>query len=315
MQHLISYLRQISLAVILMASMACNTLSQKPHQPQSPPQTRQPAQAIDTQNQQQQSAQSGAQPQSSQLSEPELNPEAPPEQMQSETPPQSEDSADVEITDIPVDENGNPIIVPNPPSSSTVQRHNSSRQSTDLSGTPSPRKSDGSSVDSSSSPIAGAESALDVNIGAMTEGEQVTALKQDLDGRLAKFDELMRRAREDAKRDRMATSNGAAEDGGGRPAGDPDGQGARQAPPQNGRGAGGQADTSSGRGHTPDLTGNRGEGAFKYGGDSTPIDTQTGRDDDIVARQLREAAIGESDPVLRDKLWEEYRRYKRGIGD
>ncbi|MEE3109254.1 MAG: hypothetical protein VX323_04330, partial [Pseudomonadota bacterium] len=33
-------------------------------------------------------------------------------------------------------------------------------------------------------------------------------------------------------------------------------------------------------------------------------------DDDVIARQLREAAMAEQDPALRDKLWEEYRRYK-----
>ena len=33
-------------------------------------------------------------------------------------------------------------------------------------------------------------------------------------------------------------------------------------------------------------------------------------DDDIVARQLREAAENETDPELREKLWQEYRRYK-----
>ena len=38
-----------------------------------------------------------------------------------------------------------------------------------------------------------------------------------------------------------------------------------------------------------------------------------GSDDDIVARQLREAAMKEEDPVLREKLWEEYRAYKQGI--
>ena len=32
--------------------------------------------------------------------------------------------------------------------------------------------------------------------------------------------------------------------------------------------------------------------------------------DDIVARQIREAAENEKDPALRKKLWEEYRRYK-----
>ncbi len=31
--------------------------------------------------------------------------------------------------------------------------------------------------------------------------------------------------------------------------------------------------------------------------------------DDIVARQLYEAALAEDDPVLRERLWEEYRKY------
>ena len=35
-------------------------------------------------------------------------------------------------------------------------------------------------------------------------------------------------------------------------------------------------------------------------------------DDDIVARQLREAAEKETDPELKKKLWEEYWRYKKG---
>jgi hypothetical protein len=34
------------------------------------------------------------------------------------------------------------------------------------------------------------------------------------------------------------------------------------------------------------------------------------QDDDIIARQLREAAMKETDPELREKLWAEYRRYK-----
>ena len=41
-----------------------------------------------------------------------------------------------------------------------------------------------------------------------------------------------------------------------------------------------------------------------------PDDVPDARDDDIIARQLREAAMAEPDPVLRDALWEEYRRYK-----
>ena len=41
-----------------------------------------------------------------------------------------------------------------------------------------------------------------------------------------------------------------------------------------------------------------------------PEDIDSGSDDDIVARQIREAALKEKDPVLREKLWDEYRKYK-----
>jgi hypothetical protein len=37
---------------------------------------------------------------------------------------------------------------------------------------------------------------------------------------------------------------------------------------------------------------------------------ESGSDDDIIARQLREAAEKETDPILKKKLWEEYRKYK-----
>jgi hypothetical protein len=33
-------------------------------------------------------------------------------------------------------------------------------------------------------------------------------------------------------------------------------------------------------------------------------------DDDIVARQLREAAQSETDPTLKEQLWDEYKKYK-----
>ena len=41
-----------------------------------------------------------------------------------------------------------------------------------------------------------------------------------------------------------------------------------------------------------------------------PGDIPTGNDDDVVARQLREAAMREADPEVREKLWNEYRKYK-----
>jgi hypothetical protein len=36
-------------------------------------------------------------------------------------------------------------------------------------------------------------------------------------------------------------------------------------------------------------------------------------DDDIVARQLREAAENETDPELKEKLWKEYDEYKKSL--
>ena len=42
----------------------------------------------------------------------------------------------------------------------------------------------------------------------------------------------------------------------------------------------------------------------------TPEDIPITVDDDIIARQLREAALAEEDPELRERLWEEYRKYK-----
>ncbi|MCZ6727267.1 MAG: hypothetical protein O7A98_07910 [Acidobacteria bacterium] len=43
-----------------------------------------------------------------------------------------------------------------------------------------------------------------------------------------------------------------------------------------------------------------------------PPDIPDGDGDDIVARQLREAAMKEKDPALSERLWQEYRDYTSG---
>jgi hypothetical protein len=86
---------------------------------------------------------------------------------------------------------------------------------------------------------------------------------------------------------------------------------------QTGDMAGGSA-TGSGQG----ASGGSGEGAGSTAGGgeqqasgpgSQPgsQELETGYDD-IVARQLREAAEKETDPELKKKLWEEYYKYKEG---
>jgi len=101
-------------------------------------------------------------------------------------------------------------------------------------------------------------------------------------------------------------------------------------------GTGGQSSGSTADSGTP--SGSRGTGSYGTGGSQSGQGVQTsaggagagtgqpGADDrqggmqeiesgydDIVARQLREAAEKETDPELKKKLWEEYRKYKEGI--
>ena len=68
-------------------------------------------------------------------------------------------------------------------------------------------------------------------------------------------------------------------------------------------------DQSASRNQSSGGGGGRGSDANQS---AIPDDIPDGRDDDIVARQIREAASNETDPELREKLWEEYRRYKKG---
>jgi hypothetical protein len=72
--------------------------------------------------------------------------------------------------------------------------------------------------------------------------------------------------------------------------------------------------------NAPGRASDSGKTATPGGGDAegiegdrqTPTGRRDGGDDDIVARQLREAAEQETDPVLKEKLWKEYDTYKRG---
>lgn len=87
----------------------------------------------------------------------------------------------------------------------------------------------------------------------------------------------------------------------------------------NGEGPGGDVgspvilatNSGNGAGYIPVGSPSR-EGIFSSNNQTNydiPDDIPTGNDDDVVARQLREAATTESDPELREKLWDEYRTY------
>lgn len=141
-----------------------------------------------------------------------------------------------------------------------------------------------------------------------TASERGQALDQTLDRSLADFDERLRR--EQVQLDAMRQAQAQMDEGavavmtGG-------GAGAGSA----GMLAGGlpQVDDAGGSAGDPLSGGQTGSGI----GDQPDIAHDSegrgdGRDDDIVARQLRQAAESETDPRLREKLWEEYRSYTQG---
>lgn len=150
---------------------------------------------------------------------------------------------------------------------------------------------------------------------AKTMDEQIAALEASLTDSLGDFDEMLLKEqyRIAVRQPRQRESGGY---GGG---GDFSGQG-------------GEGTASTGEGVRDKRAGNgaaqesipaegakeSGDGAKGSGSDQSSVFTrQAGQDtlaadDDIVARQLREAAEKETDPELKKKLWEEYGKYKAG---
>ncbi len=156
-----------------------------------------------------------------------------------------------------------------------------------------------------------------------TAEEQVAALDEMLMTGLGEYDERLLREQERIK---AATPNDNSGSGGegdgmgggmGGEGGGADGSGDGDASANTDGEADGQSESNSESGTTGGQSEggavDSSEGSGDTGSDSEqPEDVGDGSDDDVVARQLREAAEKETDPELKAKLWEEYRRYKRG---
>jgi hypothetical protein len=167
----------------------------------------------------------------------------------------------------------------------------------------------------------------------MTPEEERDALDGRLQVALSEFDEMLLKQQqaleEKQRQDPLPSREDPAGQGGFGGSGEQAtaGGGAGQSAGEQGRGdragspgGGSSGDTSTG--------GSRDGGGGDGGGRSTgglegdrsqadprvPKDVGDGRDDDVVARQLREAAMEEEDPALREKLWDEYREYKKSAG-
>lgn len=104
--------------------------------------------------------------------------------------------------------------------------------------------------------------------------------------------------------------------------GEGEGQGSGQAGPGSGRDQAGRRPAPAPPAPGTPQTGSASSGGSVGGGAvptqtahadiPIPDDVGDGANDDVVARQLREAAMNETDPELREKLWDEYRRYVAG---
>ena len=156
------------------------------------------------------------------------------------------------------------------------------------------------------SPGSSSENTGTANNGAMTTGERVAVLDARLERSTGQFDDLILQEREVIRRTTQS----------------------RPAPPGAGHGPGLETgDSAAGRedyGIMPGGSGAGGSGGGSAGGNvargagvpdqarvyPVPADVPDGDDDDVVAAQLREAAMREADPQLREKLWDEYRKYK-----
>ena len=160
--------------------------------------------------------------------------------------------------------------------------------------------------------------------------DRVTALDRQLRESLASFDEMLLKEMDKIKTASADKMRGLARDAAAaakrvkdeeesspqqassveenrKPEGEAQGKGAEQAPKET-------KDKDSEIQDAKPGTQDAASGTARGRDDSTRL---TGRpdsssqDDDIVARQLREAAEKETDPVLKEKLWKEYEDYKK----
>jgi len=144
----------------------------------------------------------------------------------------------------------------------------------------------------------------------MTDDERVGAMDERFNEQLAEFDGMILGEQQAARQSRDGEAAGSGEYGVGGYAEEGD------SAPLLTASARGSTMSNSGGGIMPNMPANR-QGEFSGGGSTQqaniPADIPDGSDDDVVARQLREAAMNESDPELRERLWDEYRKYKQGV--
>jgi len=149
-----------------------------------------------------------------------------------------------------------------------------------------------------------------------TDAEEIAALEKKLGGSLAEFDQLLL---EEARRAQVRAPDGRSGSAG-RSSGTTVAERTSKGGGSSSSAPGGTA-PGDGKATPQKPATEAGSAGGRIGGGDpgtagptvvTPPDVGDGSDDDVVARQIRKVAESEPDPALREKLWEEYRKYKRG---
>lgn len=134
----------------------------------------------------------------------------------------------------------------------------------------------------------------------MTTAERVAVLDRQLEASTGVFDAIIREEQRQQRSSRREQSSQPQSSGG-----------AGTESSSSGRNPYEAASDEDGYGSVGGGIGGRSGGAPENPAVfEAPDDIPSGNDDDIVARQLREAAMREADPEVREALWNEYRKYK-----
>ena len=152
---------------------------------------------------------------------------------------------------------------------------------------------------------------------AQTPDERRAALDKRLNDSLDSFDAQLRKEQQRIAQERdgrqATVTTVAASAGSASPDPDPNAQASSGSAPTPGKPSGTHRGApESGAGRAGDLKSDKsGGGANSSGNGAVATEVPDGNDDDVVARRLRKAAEQETDPELKDKLWQESVEYKK----
>jgi len=159
-----------------------------------------------------------------------------------------------------------------------------------------------------------------------TDAEKTATMVGQFNDSLGEFDEKLLREQDRVKAQKpRVESAGSGAGAGGQSGGETGGESGEGEDGESGAESGAESETGeqnengqedqrrneSDAGSDQSSSGARGS-STRGSQSNIPDDIPDGSDDDVIARQLREAAEKEKDPELQKKLWEEYKRYKNG---